>query len=118
MSSGKLLKNPGILLRYFDILEKMGIDRSLSLPTSSDLEFIAKAVRLGSLNLLEVLQLLTKRFIPRVVRGAARKAVEEVLGKDVDEELAVEIVAKDLALWTIEIAENLSLVKLDTSILR
>lgn len=118
MSSGKLVKNYNMLIRYFEILEEMGIDKSVSVPTSSDIEFIVKAVSSKHLNLLEILTALIRRFIPRVHREAAKKAIDEVLGGDFDEQLAVDIIAKDLAAWTLEIAENMNLIKIDTSILR
>lgn len=118
MASGKLVKNYSILIRYFEILEEMGIDKSTSVPASSDIEYITRAVSSGHLNLLEVLSILASRFIPRINREAARRAVEEILGRGVDEQVAVDIIAKDLAAWTLEIAENMSLIKIDTSILR
>lgn len=118
MASGKLLKNQSLLLKYFEILEKMGIDKSVSVPTSDDISFLVKAVYEGKISLFEALSALTRRFMPRIIGEAAKKAVEEVLGEEVDETLAIEIIAKDLAAWTIEIAEGMRLIRLDLSILK
>ncbi|MEM4514186.1 MAG: hypothetical protein QXZ41_06750 [Ignisphaera sp.] len=118
MASGKLLKNQSLLLKYFEALEKMGIDKSVSVPTSDDISFLVKAVYEGKISLLEALSALTRRFIPRVIGEAAKKAVEEVLGEEVDTILAREIIAKDLAAWTIEIADRMHLIKLNLSILK
>ncbi|MEM1645729.1 MAG: hypothetical protein QXL96_07670 [Ignisphaera sp.] len=119
MASGKLLKNQSFLIKYFEILEKLGVDKSVSIPTSDDINFLVKIVYEGEkTSLFEALSALTRRFIPRVIGEVAKKAVEEVLGKEVDTILAIEIIAKDLAAWTIEIAEGMNLIKLDLSILR
>ncbi|MEM1525896.1 MAG: hypothetical protein QW775_06705 [Ignisphaera sp.] len=118
MASGKLLKNQSLLLKYFEALEKMGIDKSVSVPTSDDISFLVKAIYEGKISLLEALSALTRRFIPRVIGEAAKKAVEEVLGEEVDTILAREIIAKDLAAWTIEIADRMHLIKLNLSILK
>jgi hypothetical protein len=118
MASGKLLKDQKLLVKYFDYLEKMGIDKSTSIPSTEDLDFLRKAVYEGRLNLLEALTMLKRRFVHRVNREAAVKAVQDILGEGVGEDLAVEMVARDLAAWTLEIAEILGLLKFDTSILR
>jgi len=118
MASGKLLKDQRLLLKYFEYLDKMGIDRSYSIPSSEDLNFLEKAVYEGRLNLLEVLIVLKRRFISRVYREAASKAVEDIFGEKAEDELAIDMVAKDLATWTLEIAEALGIIKLDTSILQ
>jgi len=117
MGSGKLLKDQSLLLTYFEILESMNIRNTVSIPTSEDIEFLVKAVRIQNLSLLDAITMLTRRFAPRIVAEAARKAIEKVLGRDVDTDLAVELIAKDLALWTLEIAENLGLIRVDTSML-
>jgi hypothetical protein len=118
MASGKLLKDQRLLLKYFEYLDKMGVDRSYSIPSSEDLNFLEKAVYEGRLNLLEVLIVLKRRFISRVYREAASKAVEDIFGEKAEDELAIDMVAKDLATWTLEIAEALGIIKLDTSILQ
>ena len=118
MASGKLVKNYSLLIRYFEVLTQIGIDRSLSVPTSSDIEFVVNLIKEQNVSLLDALSMLMRRFIPRVNAEAARRAFEEVYGEKVDDLVAVDMVAKDLAGWTLEIAENMGLIKIDTSILR
>lgn len=118
MASGKLLKNQIFLIKYFEILEKMNIDKSISIPTSNDIEFLVNSVRGKTINLLEILSTLTLRFLPRVVEEAAIKTIKEVLGEEINGKIAVELIAKDLAAWTIEIAEGMNLIKIDLSIIK
>jgi len=118
MSSGKLVKNYTVLEKYFDLLEKMGIDKSLYLPSSSDMDFVVRLVSSGRKKLLDVLEELIARIVARVHREAAKEAVREALGSDIDEEIAVDIVARDIAGWILEIAENMGLIKIDSNIIR
>lgn len=118
MASGKIVKDYSILVKYFEILENMGIDRSISIPTSNDIDFLVKVVRQSRINLLEAMSMLVARFIPRINREAARRAIECVMGRNIDEQIAVDIVARDLAGWTLEIAEAMNLIRIDSSMIR
>lgn len=117
LGSGKLVKDYRILQKYFEILDEMNIDKTSALPSSEDIEMIRKLVEQGKRNLLELINALTLKFIPKVNAEAAIRAYKEVLGIEIQPNTAISHIARDLAGWTLEIAESLSIIKIDVSIL-
>ncbi|MEM0372191.1 MAG: hypothetical protein QXY23_06435, partial [Ignisphaera sp.] len=83
-----------------------------------DMDFVVRLVSSGRKKLSDVLEELIARIVARVHREAAKEAVREALGSDIDEEIAVDIVARDIAGWILEIAENMGLIKIDSSMMR
>ncbi|MEM2262297.1 MAG: hypothetical protein QXK24_07590, partial [Ignisphaera sp.] len=71
LSSGKIVKDYRILRRYFEILDEMNVDKSSALPSSEDFEFIRRFLREGKKNLLELLEALSLKFIPKIDMNAA-----------------------------------------------
>ncbi|MEM0006591.1 MAG: hypothetical protein QXJ95_00590 [Ignisphaera sp.] len=117
LSSGKIVKDYRILRRYFEILDEMNVDKSSALPSSEDFEFIRRFLREGKKNLLELLEALSLKFIPKIDMNAAIRTYREVLGIEIQPNTAVLHIAKDLAGWTLEMAENLGIIKIDVSML-
>uniref|UniRef100_A0A7C5Z0C3 Uncharacterized protein n=1 Tax=Ignisphaera aggregans TaxID=334771 RepID=A0A7C5Z0C3_9CREN len=113
LGSGKIVKNYRILQRYFEIIDEMNIDKTTSLPSTEDIELISRLVKEGRKTLLELLDTLTLKFIPKVNIEAAIKVCKEVLGVEVSPNIAVSYIAKDLAGWALEIAENLGVIKIN-----
>jgi len=113
MGSGKLVKNYELLMKYFENLREMGVPAESSYPTGSDLSEVKSLVERGSLRSIDdAVRFLVSRYRSRVNIDAARKAVREVLGVDAPPEVAVEHVARLLALWTLEICESMGLIKI------
>lgn len=117
LSSGKIVKDYRILQRYFEILDEMNIDRASALPSSKDIELVLKMVKEGKRNLLELLNALALRFIPRINAEAAIRACREMLSIEMQSDAAISHIARDLAGWTLEIAENLGIIKIDVNII-
>jgi hypothetical protein len=113
LGSGKIVKNYRILQRYFEIIDEMNIDKTTSLPSTEDIELISRLVKEGRKTLLELLDILTLKFIPKVNIEAAIKVYKEILGVEVSPNIAVSYIAKDLAGWTLEIAENLGVIRIN-----
>jgi hypothetical protein len=113
LGSGKIVKNYRILQRYFEIIDEMNIDKTTSLPSTEDIELISRLVKEGRKTLLELLDVLTLKFIPKVNIEAAIKVYKEILGVEVSPNIAVSYIAKDLAGWTLEIAENLGVIRIN-----
>lgn len=113
LSSGKIVKDYRILQKYFEVLDDISVDKASALPSSEDLEFISRLVREGRRTLLELLDALTLRFIPKINTEAAIRTYREVLGVELPPNTAVAHIAKDLAGWTLEIAENLGIIKIN-----
>jgi hypothetical protein len=113
LGSGKIVKNYRILQRYFEIIDEMNIDKTTSLPSTEDIELISRLVKGGRKTLLELLDILTLKFIPKVNIEAAIKVYKEILGVEVSPNIAVSYIAKDLAGWTLEIAENLGVIRIN-----
>ena len=113
MASGTIVKDYRLLIAYFEELNNLGIKSETSYPTSEDIEFIVSSIRQGRVrNLAELIDILIERFRSRVNVIAALNACKKTYGEFNDGELAVHEVAKLLAGWAIEIAENLGLIKL------
>ncbi len=113
LGSGKIVKNYRILQRYFEIIDEMNIDKTTTLPSTEDIELISRLVKEGKKTLLELLDTLTLKFIPKVNIEAAIKVYKEVLGVEIPPNIAVSYIAKDLAGWTLEIAENLGVIRIN-----
>ncbi len=113
LGSGKLVKNYNLLMKYFEKLKDMGMDSSVSYPRGEDLGEVKKLVERGAIKSLdEAVKYLIERFKPRIVGEAAKEAVREVLGIEASMEVAIEHVAKVLALWTLEMGESMGLIKI------
>ncbi len=113
MASGTIIRDYQLLMIYFEEMRNMGMDPRSSYPSSSDIEYIARAVRSGSLrNLYELLESLIAMFRPRVCTEAAIRAFRKKFGSEPDPDTAAREIAKMLAGWAIEIAENLGLISL------
>ncbi|MCS7112140.1 MAG: hypothetical protein N3D82_04155 [Ignisphaera sp.] len=115
LSSGKIVKDYRILQKYFEILDEMNIDKSSTLPSSEDIEFIERLIKEGKRSLLELLDALTLKFIPKINTEAAVRAYKEVLDIELHPNTAISHIAKDLAGWSLEIAEHLGIIRIDVS---
>ncbi len=117
LSSGKIVKDYRILQKYFEILDEMNIDKASALPSSEDIELIRRLIKEGKRNLLELIDALTLKFIPKINTEAAIRAYKEVLDIEIQPNTAISHIARDLAGWTLEIAESLGIIRIDVSIL-
>lgn len=110
MSSGKLVKNPALILKYFALVKERGGDVSRAMPGSKDVELVVEAARQGR-DLLSILQDLIRSYSERMDPTTARAAVKEVMKCEVDEDTAVYLISRELAAWTLEIAEAVGAIK-------
>jgi len=113
LGSGKLVKDYTLIIKYFEKLRELGIDPDSSYPRGEDLEEVKKLVEQGAVKSLEeALNVLKERFKQRIAKEAAVEAVREVLGAEIGADAAVEHVARLLALWTLEMGENMGIIKI------
>ncbi|MEM1681814.1 MAG: hypothetical protein QW509_02890 [Sulfolobales archaeon] len=109
LSSGKVFGNYSLLERYLEICQEKKVE---SLPNSSDIEFVKHIASRGPASLDKFLEELVKRFKCRVDPVCSVKASKEVLNMELAEDQASQLVAVQLAGWTLEIAEALGVIKL------
>jgi len=110
--SGKIVKDYRLLNRYFELLDKRNIDKSNLMPTSSDIETVVSMAREGSTNLLQMINMLADRIKPKIYGDIAKEAFRDVYGIEVDESIAIDRIAMDMAGWVIEITEALGLIRI------
>lgn len=110
LSSGKVFGNYSLLEKYLEVCPEE--KRTGSLPNSSDIELVKYLVSRGAAPLDRLLEELVKRFKDRVDPQCCVRASREVLGMDLAEDQASQLVATQLAGWTLEIAEALGIVRL------
>lgn len=110
LSSGKVFKDYTLLERYLELCSES--ERVRSLPNSSDIEFVKYLVSRKAGTLHDFLEELSRRFLDRVSPARSVDAVRSVLGMDIPEDQAVQLISTQLAGWTLEIAEALGVIKL------
>ncbi|MEM1930858.1 MAG: hypothetical protein QXL79_01940 [Sulfolobales archaeon] len=109
LSSGKVFGDYSLLERYLEICQEK---KAEALPNSSDIEFVKRIANRGPASLNELLGELAKRFKHRVDPSCSVRASKEVLSMELAEDQASQLVATQLAGWTLEIAEALGIIKL------
>jgi hypothetical protein len=111
LSSGKLVKNPQLIIRYVEELRNRGLNPSTIVPGREELEIVERAAK-ERICVLKIVEELIEHFKNRIVGVLAKNIVKEVLKEEVDEETAAYLIAKELAAWVLEIAESLNIVKI------
>ncbi len=110
LSSGRVFESYSLLEKYLELCPEKR--RAESVPNSADVEFVKYAASRGAVPLGELLEELAERFKERLDPDCCARAAREVLNAELDEDQAVWLLAKQLAGWTLEIAEALGVVKL------
>lgn len=113
LSSGKIFGSYALLEKYLELCPDE--ERVWSLPSSPDVEFVKYLASRGSATVERFIEELTERFVERVNPSYSVKAAKEVLGMELAGDQAVQLVAAQLAGWTLEIAEALGVIKLRKS---
>jgi predicted CopG family antitoxin len=111
LSSGKLVKNPQLVMKYLEELKKRGIEIATVIPGREELEIVEKAVK-EKMNMLRVVEELIRHFKSKIDAQLAKITVKEVLREEVDEDTASYLIAKELSAWVLEIAETLNIIKI------
>ncbi|MEM2006673.1 MAG: hypothetical protein QW154_03470 [Sulfolobales archaeon] len=109
LSSGKIFGNYSLLEKYLEVCQEKNVE---SLPNSSDIEFVKYIASRGPASLDRFLEELVRRFKQRVDPACSVRASKEVLSMELTEDHASQLVATQLAGWTLEIAEALGVIKL------
>ncbi len=110
MATGKIVEDYRPLMTYLRLLTEE--ERAKVLPKTSDLNYVKDLVESRSWSLGELLANLSEILQNRVDPRVAREAIKEALNLDLGEELARKHLARILAGWVLEIAENLGIIKL------
>lgn len=116
LSSGKIVSDYRPLLEYWklakahkpSLADKIIVDRK-------DLELI-KSLSLQKRKVTEILEVLRGKILDRIDGNLAKKAIKNVYNLDISEENAKMVIAKILAGWYIEVADNLNVVKIKKDI--
>ena len=110
LATGKIVQDYRPLIKYLELISED--ERTKVLPRSSDIEMVRALVEQGYVTLEEILgqviQVVKDRFDPAL----SCRVIEEVLGLELEENEAVNYLAKLLAGWIIEIAERLGVINL------
>ncbi|OYT51766.1 MAG: hypothetical protein B6U73_01200 [Desulfurococcales archaeon ex4484_204] len=110
LASGKIIRDYRALIKYLEMASKDL--KEMALPSSTDLEYVRVLVTRRPLRLYELMEDLKNIVKERLDPDISRRAVAEVLNIDVSAEEAVEMIAKELAGWILEVAERLGILKL------
>ena len=109
LADGSVVGSYEPLFRYWEAAKRRGLEE-LTIG-SEELEYVEERVRReGRVNLLQLLNELAERFLPRVDPEAAREAFES-LGLRLAPEEARRRIAEILAGWALEAARALSIVE-------
>ncbi len=108
LADGSIVGSYEPLYSYWEVAREKGVEEVTI--TGEDLEFVEKLVEsAGRLRLLEVREMLVKKFIPRVNPEVAEEAYKR-LGFNFTREEARRRIAEILAGWSLEAARNLNIV--------
>jgi|UniRef100_A0A7J2U253 hypothetical protein len=113
--SGKLVKNPQLIMRYVEELKKKGLNASIVVPSHGELELVEKAAKERT-DMLKVMEELINYFKNRIDKELAKNIIKEVLGEEVDDDTASYIMSRELAAWVLEIAEILNIIKISNAL--
>lgn len=108
LADGSIVGSYEPLYSYWEVARERGVEEVTI--AGEDLEFVEKLVKsAGRLRLLEVREMLVKRFILRVNPEVAEEAYRR-LGFNFTGEEARRRIAEILAGWSLEAARNLNIV--------
>jgi len=110
LANGSVVGSYKPLYRYWELARERGAEEVAI--TGEDLEAVRRAVETrGRVSLLELMEELVRRFLPRVDPEIAREAYES-LGWRMTGAEARRKIAEILAGWALEAAKNLNIVSL------
>ena len=110
LTTGKVISNYRVLIKYLEIVSDDL--RNKALPRSSDLEYVKELLsRCNMYRLSDILDLLVRYLRDRVSPEYAVRAIRDVMNIELSPEDAVDYVAKQLAGWILEIAEQLNILR-------
>lgn len=114
LATGSLGVDYEILRRYFEVARELGRDPSSVLLTSDDLNYLRVSVNTSSSRDLDtIISLLVNRFIDRIDPLVASETYRRFLGVEhIDQDTAVRMFARVLAVWCIEAGETLGYVRI------
>ena len=105
-----MIKDYRPLLKYLDLLTPS--QRNEVLPSNKDFEVVSAMALTGVRKLTQIMQELARLRIKAIDEELAVEAIRRAWGVELDGEMAVKEISKEIAGWVLEICEGLGLIKL------
>jgi len=113
LATGKLGADYNFIKIYYETALEKGVSPEKIILNSEDLIYLKTLVEnTSSRDLGTIIDVLSKRFIDRIDPLIAKEAIEKYLNTKIDPEVAVNMIARVIAIWCIEAGEMLGYIKL------